>query len=93
MHAGIPPPGSRHPPVQSMLGDTVNTRAVRILLECNLVLLCVDGQKYQQYHSVVLSCLSRICLLLRQSNTYFHAEGVLCMKEKSDSLIVHTGGS
>ena len=32
-----PPPGSRHPPVQSMLGDTVNARAVRILLECNLV--------------------------------------------------------
>ena len=33
------PPGSRHtpPPAQSMLGDTVNARAVRILLECNLV--------------------------------------------------------
>ena len=39
------PPGSRHPPqsrhaplpVQSMLWDTVNARAVRILLECNLV--------------------------------------------------------
>ena len=52
-HAGIPPPppnqgpgtppgpgppGSRHPPpAQSMLGDTVNARAVRILLECILV--------------------------------------------------------
>ena len=40
------PPGTRytpqdqvHPPEQSMLGDTVNVRAVRILLECNLVLL------------------------------------------------------
>ena len=38
------PPGpgtpSEHPsPAQSMLGDTVNERAVRILLECNLVLL------------------------------------------------------
>ena len=45
-----PPPGSRHPPeqtppradtppcpAQSMLGDTVNARAVGILLECNLV--------------------------------------------------------
>ena len=37
------PPGTRHPPdqappEQSMLGDTVNERAVRILLECNLVL-------------------------------------------------------
>ena len=52
MHAGIPPPRTRHPPQQdqasprtrpptpqeqSMLGDTVNERAVRILLECNLV--------------------------------------------------------
>ena len=38
------PPRSRHPPradtpppVQSMLGDMVNVRVVRILLECNLV--------------------------------------------------------
>ena len=31
------PPRSRHLPAQSMLGDTVNARAVRILLECNLV--------------------------------------------------------
>ena len=32
------PPGSRHPPpAQCMLGDTVNKRAVCILLECNLV--------------------------------------------------------
>ena len=31
------PPGPDTPPVQSMLSDTVNTRAVRILLECNLV--------------------------------------------------------
>ena len=34
---GADTPGSRHPPPQSMLGDTVNARAVRILLECNLV--------------------------------------------------------
>ena len=39
-----PPPGADNPtpppppsPRQSMLGDTVNARAVRILLECNLV--------------------------------------------------------
>ena len=39
-----PSPQNRHlpgqtppPPEQSMLGDTVNARAVRILLECNLV--------------------------------------------------------
>ena len=31
-------PDQVHPPVQSMLGDTVNARAVRILLECILVL-------------------------------------------------------
>ena len=37
-----PPPGTRHlpgtrhpPPEQSILGDTVNERAVCILLECN----------------------------------------------------------
>ena len=30
-------PGADPPPAQSMLGDTVNARAVRILLECNLV--------------------------------------------------------
>ena len=30
------PPWSRHPPMQCMLGDTVNKRAVRILLKCNL---------------------------------------------------------
>ena len=33
------PPGTRYtPPAQSMLGDTVNVRAVRILLEYNLVI-------------------------------------------------------
>ena len=53
VHAGIPPPeqtppgadspgadtppGADIPPTQSMMGDTVNARAVRILLECNLV--------------------------------------------------------
>ena len=34
---GYHPPQSRHPPAQCMLGDTVNKRAVCILLECNLV--------------------------------------------------------
>ena len=38
------PPGTRNPPEQSMLGDTVNERAVRILLECNLVIIIIiDG--------------------------------------------------
>ena len=35
-----PPPRPGTPPVESMLGDAVNARAVRILLECNLVLKC-----------------------------------------------------
>ena len=40
---GTPPPEQtlreqiHTPPAQSMLGDTVNARAVRIILECNLV--------------------------------------------------------
>ena len=34
------PPQEQTPPAQSMLGDTVNARAVRILLECNLVEVC-----------------------------------------------------
>ena len=33
------PPRTKHPPAQCMLGDTGNKRAVRILLECILVLL------------------------------------------------------
>ena len=32
-----PCPRTRHPPAQYMLGDTVNKRAVCILLKCNLV--------------------------------------------------------
>ena len=34
------PPQQQTPPAQSMLGDTINSRAVRILLECNLVNNC-----------------------------------------------------
>ena len=37
---GTPPGPGRHPPEQSILGDTVNERAVCILLECNLVFYC-----------------------------------------------------
>ena len=39
----VHPPGT--PPPQSMLADTVNARAVRILLECNLVL----NDNYSRY--------------------------------------------
>ena len=38
------PPGPGTPPEQSILGDTVNERAVRILLECNLVPSVCDIQ-------------------------------------------------
>ena len=39
-----PSPGTRgrHPPTQCMLGDAGNKRAVRILLECNLTLICIS---------------------------------------------------
>ena len=46
MGGGTPPPWDQAhppPPEHSMLGDTVNVRAVRILLECNLfmkIILC-----------------------------------------------------
>ena len=37
-----PPPGSRHPQEQCMLGDMGNKRTVRMLLECIRVLLFVS---------------------------------------------------
>ena len=39
------PPGTRHPPVQCMLGDTGNKQEVCILLECNLVIEIVTASK------------------------------------------------
>ena len=39
-----PPRAEPPPPAQNMLGDTVNALAVRILLECNLVLCYVDEE-------------------------------------------------
>ena len=46
------PLGSRPPPAQCMLGDTVNKRAVYILLECNLVKLIFE----YVYLSFVVGC-------------------------------------
>ena len=47
---GTPSPGPGTPPPQSMLGDTVNARAVRILLECILVFCfvipCKESTQY-----------------------------------------------
>ena len=40
------PPGNRYTPLQSMLGDTVNAWAVRILLECNHVNIETNLQKH-----------------------------------------------
>ena len=44
VHARIHPAGAdtNSPTPQSMLGDTVNARAFRILLECNLVSLSLS---------------------------------------------------
>ena len=66
LHAGIhpqeqippkhPTSGSRHPPVQCMLGDTGNKRVVRILLECILVSSRFDVR----WFSVICSRLRRI---------------------------------
>ena len=55
MHAGIadPPPPPKEqtpPPAQCMLGDTANKRAVRILLECILVVIFVS-------HITSIKCL------------------------------------
>ena len=49
------PPWSKHPPSRhphpplavSMLSDTVNARAVRILLECNLVIIVIVSDLFQ----------------------------------------------
>ena len=46
---GYHPSGTDTPPAQNMLGDTVNVRAVRILLECNLILFCVHHSFIQVY--------------------------------------------
>ena len=43
-----PPPRTRHSLVQRMLGDTVNARAVCILLECNLVVKVNVSSDFQQ---------------------------------------------
>ena len=79
--AGTPPPQeqadtpqSRTPPphgagttplAQSMLGDTVNARAVRILLECNLVPPCtcppIKLQKSQ------LKCENNMCFNVHET--------------------------
>ena len=46
---GTPPWDQVHPsPMHSMLGDTVNERAVRILLECNLVLHVISSNENVQ---------------------------------------------
>ena len=53
VHAGIDTPGADTPPppAQCMLGDKDNKRAVRILLECILVLVILSRKKnYKKYN-------------------------------------------
>ena len=55
------PPEEAPPLAQSMLGDTVNARAVRILLECILVLeIIIDESEcrpqMQSIGSALLTC-------------------------------------
>ena len=67
---GTPPRTRYTPPEQSMLGDTVNVRAVRILLECNLVSISFLTCTYDifffiftcMHNCFVLYCIC-ICLL------------------------------
>ena len=76
------PPRSRHPPgadpplAKCMLGDTVNARAVRILLECNLVcdkfsqLLASFVDCTLNYMTLVyLLTLTHIRLMISQTGT------------------------
>ena len=55
-----PPPGPCTLPPQSMLGDTVNARAVRILLECNLVLPIKSGLLLLLWIHVRSKSMSRV---------------------------------
>ena len=71
--ADTPPPETRHapqtdtPPAQCMLENTVNKRAVRILLECDLV--------QNEIECYVLIILRNECLLAKaKSRVYFSAE-------------------
>ena len=63
--AGTTPLGAGTPLAQSMLGDTVNARAVRILLECNLVPPCtcppIKLQKSQ------LKCENNMCFNVHET--------------------------
>ena len=58
------PPDQAHPPAQCMLGDTVNKRAICILLECNLVNNIFDYIPIAPHSSGSISCASPCpCLL------------------------------
>ena len=60
------PPGNRHPPAQCMLGDTVNKRAVCILLECNLVFNSI----HQCTHHLIASYESNVKAEFKLSNKF-----------------------
>ena len=50
---GTPPRDQVHPPVQSMLGDTVNARSVRILLECNLLSSTFPAAQFEAWTQTI----------------------------------------
>ena len=72
------PPGAdtllqeQTPPVQSMLGNTVNARAVRILLECNLVFYATCKQIFIILYEKFTN--AQIFMGLKQSNMAIRAE-------------------
>ena len=77
-----PPPGTMHlpgtmhqPPPQSMLGDTVNARAVRILLECNLSLVCTPLKTNLLNHLWVSKNLLAMTSILWNINLKSLSEG------------------
>ena len=81
------------PPPQSMLGDTVNARTVRILLECNLVLdvfRLVSVGHFQDsllyLHTLVMyfSCEQKYC---------FDQELLLIMDNGNRTIVTCFGGS
>ena len=67
-----PPPGAGTPPQLSMLGDTVNKRAVHILLECNLVWIC----KWE----ITCNMRGNLMTLLKSQSLLFKKKCVSCKK-------------
>ena len=75
------PSGTMHPPsAQSMLGDTVNARTVRILLECNFVMMAPPLDSTSPYNPPPLH--SNPPLPLRTLNVFSHSAKAKTKVEK-----------